>query len=183
MPRIGDGVTLQPIDDDVLTLVGGEVLRLDGVAALTVRAVDGARTVAAIAEDLAAPTGGPASPTRAQVVAAFDRLADQAVVDLTDGPADDVYRRPRHVGACEDGDQVSLIDLRTGRMHVLATTAAEIWRLLTETGSLEGTIAELSDTFPDAGDLAEDTARFVEQLCAQGLLERIPGRDSPERSV
>ncbi len=82
------------------------------------------------------------------------------------------YRRPRHVGAAHDEDQLVLLDLRDGTRHVLSPTASAIWEALMSRGSLPAAVAELEEAFPDAPGLAQDTATFVASLEAQGLVER-----------
>ena len=69
-------------------------------------------------------------------------------------------------------DLLVLLDVRTGERPVLSNTAADVWRLLAETGTVAAAVAELQLDFPDVTSLADDTADFVAELLAQGLLER-----------
>ncbi len=82
------------------------------------------------------------------------------------------YRRPAYVGAARDEYQVVLLDLRNGTRHILSPTGSAIWETLTATGSLQETVAELQEAFPDTPSLTEDATAFVESLETQGLVER-----------
>ena len=165
VPRLNPGVAIQAIDDDVLVLDGDTLSRLTGTPGRVLHSIDGLRSVSAIAEAVAA-TAQPA-----EVVDALDALESAATIELVDVGEGPRYRRPAYVGVCEDRDVLVLLDLRTGDRPVLSDTAAEVWRLLTETGSVAATVAELALDFPDATSLADDTAEFVAELLAQGLLE------------
>ena len=156
----------QVIADDVLVLDGQKLSRLTGTPGLVLRSIDGLRSVRAVAEAVAATALQP------EVVDAVDGLESAGVLELVDAGDELRYRRPAYVGVCEDGDLLVLLDLRTGDRPVLSDTAAEVWRLLADTGSVAATVAELELDFPDATSLADDTADFVAELLAKGLLER-----------
>ena len=169
VPWPTDGADFQDIDDETLVLVGQKLSRLTGTAALAVRASDGIRSVGDIARSLDVASGDLAD--------AFAWLAAEGLVELHEPGPHVRYRKPDHVGACEDGDQVALVDLRDGRQHALSESGAQIWLVLTRTGTVESTVAELAEAYPDAAALADDTTRFVDDLVAAGLLERLPPLD------
>ena len=165
IPFLYPGVAIQVVGDDVLVLNRDTLSRLTGTPGQVLRNVDGLRSVRAIAKAVAA-TAQPA-----EVVDAVDGLESAAMLELVDVGEEPRYRRPAYVGVCEDRDVLVLLDLRTGDRPVLTDTAAEVWRLLADTGSVAATVAELELDFPDATTLADDTADFVAELLAQGLLE------------
>ena len=152
VPRLGPGVAIQAIDDDVLVLVGADLTRLTGALARTMMEIDSGRSV------------------RSEEV---DALVSRGFLELVDGGPEPRYRRPDHVGVSEDPDVLVLLDLRTGERPVLGSPAAEVWRLLVSTGSVRATVAELELEFPDTPSLAADTAAFVTQMESQGLVERV----------
>jgi hypothetical protein len=166
VPRLNAGVAVQVIDDDVLVLDGHTLSRLTGTPGLVLRSIDGLRSVRAVAAAVAA------TAVQGEVVDAVDGLESAGVLELVDAGEEPRYRRPAYVGVCEDRDLLVLLDLRTGDRPVLSDTAAEVWRLLADTGSVAATVAELEVDFPDAASLADDTADFVAELLAKGLLER-----------
>jgi hypothetical protein len=165
VPGLGPGVALHEVEGEVLVFDGATLSRLTGPPAAVARLVDGSRSVRAIARAAALPVE--------QVHEELARLSSMAVVGLMSLAPEDGYRRPDHVGACPDGDQVVLLDLRDGERHVLNPPAAAIWEALMATGSLAAAVAELAEAFPEASGVAGDTARFVTSLESQGLLERI----------
>ena len=165
VPHLTAGVSVQAIGDDVLVLTGDTLSRLTGTPGQVLRNIDGLRSVRAIAK-VVAETAQPAD-----VVDAVDGLESAAMLELVDVGEEPRYRCPAYVGVCEDRDVLVLLDLRTGDRPVLTDTAAEVWRLLADTGSVTATVAELELDFPDAATLADDTADFVAELLAQGLLE------------
>ena len=152
VPRVVPGVAVQVIDDDVLVLAGGDLTRLTGALARTMREIDGVRSV------------------RSEEV---DALVSRGIVELVDAGPEPRYRRPDHVGVSEDPDVLVLLDLRTGRRPVLGFPASELWRLLVTTGTVRATVAELELAFPDTPSLAADAAAFVTELESQGLVERV----------
>ena len=152
VPRLVPGVAVQVIDDDVLVLAGGDLTRLTGALARTMREIDGGRRV------------------RSEEV---DTLVSRGILELVDPGPEPRYRRPDHVGVSEDPDVLVLLDLRTGERRVLGSPAAEVWRLLVSTGSVRATVAELALNFPDTPSLAADTAAFVTEMESQGLVERV----------
>jgi hypothetical protein len=152
VPRVMPGVAVQVIDNDVLVLAGGDLTRLTGALARTIREIDGVRSVQS--EDV-------------------DALVSRGILELVDGGQEPRYRRPDHIGMSEDPDVLVLLDLRTGERPVLGFPAAEVWRLLVTTGSLRATVAELELQFPGAPSLAADTAAFVSEMESQGLIDRV----------
>ncbi len=152
VPRVVPGVAVQVIDDDVLVLAGGDLTRLTGALARTMREIDGVRSV------------------RSEEV---DALVSRGVVELVDTVPEPRYRRPDHVGVSEDPDVLVLLDLRTSERPVLGFPASEVWRLLVTTGTVRATVAELELAFPDTPSLAADTATFVSEMESQGLVERV----------
>jgi hypothetical protein len=152
VPRVMPGVAVQVIDDDVLVLAGGDLTRLTGALARTMREVDGVRRV------------------RSEGV---DALVSRGILELVDGGPEGRYRRPDHVGMSQDPDVLVLLDLTTGARPVLGSPAAEVWRLLVTTGTVSATVAELELDFPDTPSLAADTAAFVSEMESQGLVERV----------
>ena len=93
VPRVMPGVAVQVIDDDVLVLAGGDLTRLTGALARTMREVDGIRRV------------------RSEEV---DALVSRGILELVDGGPEPRYRRPDHVGMSQDPDALVLLDLTTG---------------------------------------------------------------------
>ena len=166
VPRLNPGLAIQVIDDDVLVLDGDTLSRLTGTHSQVLRGADGLRSVRAIAETVAA------TAQQAEVIEAVDALTSAGVLELVDVGEEPRYRRPAYVGVCEDHDLLVLLDVRTGERPVLSNTAADVWRLLAETGTVAAAVAELQLDFPDVTSLADDTADFVAELLAQGLLER-----------
>jgi hypothetical protein len=152
VPRVRPGVAVQVIDDDVLVLAGGDLTRLTGALARTMREVDGIRRV------------------RSEEV---DALVSRGILELVDGGPEPRYRRPDHVGMSQDPDVLVLLDLATGARPVLGSPAAEVWMLLVTTGTVSATVAELELDFPDTPSLAADTAAFVSEMESQGLVERV----------
>jgi hypothetical protein len=152
VPRVMPGVAVQVIDDDVLVLAGGDLTRLTGALARTMREVDGIRRV------------------RSEEV---DALVSRGILELVDGGPEPRYRRPDHVGMSQDPDVLVLLDLATGARPVLGSPAAEVWMLLVTTGTVSATVAELELDFPDTPSLAADTAAFVSEMESQGLVERV----------
>jgi hypothetical protein len=156
VPRVRPGVAVQVIDDDVLVLAGGDLTRLTGALARTMREIDGVRRVQSLAD-----------------ADAVDALVSRGILELVDGGPEPRYRRPDHVGMSEDPDVLVLLDLTTGARPVLGSPAAEVWRLLVTTGTVSATVAELELDFPDTPSLAADTAAFVSEMESQGLVERV----------
>jgi hypothetical protein len=152
VPRVRPGVAVQVIHDDVLVLAGGDLTRLTGALARTMREVDGIRRV------------------RSEEV---DALVSRGILELVDGGPEPRYRRPDHVGMSQDPDVLVLLDLATGARPVLGSPAAEVWMLLVTTGTVSATVAELELDFPDTPSLAADTATFVSEMESQGLVERV----------
>jgi hypothetical protein len=152
VPRVMPGVAVQVIDDDVLVLAGGDLTRLTGALARTMREVDGIRRV------------------RSEEV---DALVSRGILELVDGGPEPRYRRPAHVGMIQDPDVLVLLDLTTGARPVLGSPAAEVWSLLVTTGTVSATVAELELDFPDTPSIAADTAAFVSEMESQGLVERV----------
>ena len=152
VPRVVPGVAVQVIDDEVLVLAGGDLTRLTGALARTMREIDGVRSV------------------RSEEV---DALVSRGIVELVDTVPERRYRRPDHVGVSEDPDVLVLLDLRTGERPVLGFPASEVWRLLVTTGTVRATVAELELAFPDTPSLAADTTAFVSEMESQGLVERV----------
>ena len=164
LPRLTPGVAVQEVDGDVLVFDGRTLSRLTGTAAEVVRLVDGTRSLRAIAD---------ATDLREeQVQHELENLESQGVVEPGAPAPVDGYRRPDHIAACPDREQIVLLDLRDGERHVLSPTASAIWQALTTTGSLSAAVTELERAFPGAPGLADDTERFVAALESQGLLER-----------
>jgi hypothetical protein len=77
------------------------------------------------------------------------------------------------VGFCEDGDHVVLMDLRSGLQHVLSASAAEVWWLVLETGTLDEAVATLEESFPGEASVRDEAEAFVRDLVAKGLLEPV----------
>ena len=168
--RPADRADFHDVDDEVLALVAGSLSRVTGNAALVLRASDGVRTVREIAEA--------ARLSLDEAASALDALARQGLVELHPNGHQVRYRKPDHLGACEDADQVALIDLRDARQHALSASGAQIWLAVIATGSLEETIAELQDAYPGESGLADHAAHFVDELVASGLLERLHAKES-----
>ena len=152
--RPAPGVDLQDVGDEVLAYDGATLTLLSGAEVPVVRAADGVRAVL----DVGVARG----------------LEARGILEVAEAPAGVRYRRPDHVGFCEDGEHVVLIHLRTGFQHVLSETAAEVWWLVVETGTVEQAVATLEEAFPEAESLRAETAAFVRDLVAQGLLEPVP---------
>jgi hypothetical protein len=151
--RPAPGVELEDLGDEVLAYDGATLTLLSGAEVAVVRAADGVSDVLdlPVARD----------------------LEDRGVLTLTEPPPGERFRRPGHVGYCEDGDHVVLMDLRSGFQHVLSESATQVWLLVTETGSLDQAIAELQAAHPEATGITDDVARFVDGLIATKLLERL----------
>jgi DNA-binding transcriptional ArsR family regulator len=164
--RLVANAELQAIDDEALVLADGSLTRLTGTAALVLGASDGVRTLREVADAIGL------SPR--EVMTELDSLADQGLVELREPGPRVRYRKPDHVAACEDGDQIALVDLRDGHHYALSESGAHTWLVLTSTGVLEETVAELEGAHPAATHLADDVARFVDDLVTAGLLERLP---------
>jgi hypothetical protein len=146
-------VDLQDVGDEVLAYDGATLTLLTGAEVAVVRAADGVRRVPheEMARDLEA----------------------RGILTLSQPPPGERLRRPDHVGFCQDGDHMVLMDVRSGFQHVLSPSAAEAWWLVVETGSLEEAVATLEEAFPGEASVAEETTTFVRDLVARGLLEPV----------
>jgi hypothetical protein len=152
-------VDLQDVGDEVLAYDGATLTLLTGAEVPVVRAADGVRRVPD--EEVARS------------------LEARGILTLSQPPPGERFRRPDHVGSCEDGDHVVLMDLRSGFQHVLSQSAAEVWWLVVETGTLEDAVATLEEAFPGEASVAAETAAFVRDLVARGLLEPVEPQDAP----
>jgi hypothetical protein len=155
--RPAPGVELEDLGHEVLAWDGATLTLLSGAEVAVVRAADGVSDVL-------------------DVPVARD-LEDRGILALTEPPPGERFRRPRHVGFCEEGDHLVLMDLRSGFQHVLSASATQIWLLVTETGSLDRSIAELQAEHPAAMGMADVVAGFVDELIASQLLERVSRED------
>jgi PqqD family protein of HPr-rel-A system len=70
------------------------------------------------------------------------------------------------------GDEGLLLDERSGKVHVLNGTAAEVWELCSSSPTLDGLTAGLARAHAlDAATVREDVERVVERFRELGLLE------------
>jgi hypothetical protein len=151
--RPAPGVELEDVGEEVLAYDGATLTLLSGAEVAVVRAADGVSDVL-------------------DVRVARD-LEDRGILTLTEPPTGERFRRPGHVGFCEDGDHVVLMDLRSGLQHVLSESAAEVWWLVLETGTLEDAVATLEESFPGEASVRDEAEAFVRDLVAKGLLEPV----------
>jgi hypothetical protein len=84
-----------------------------------------------------------------------------------------------------DGETI-LIHLKTGTYYSLTGCGPEIWSLLVDGWSDEGTAAEIARRYPDSAESAEATRSFVRDLVREELLaraegggEQLPGAEMP----
>ncbi len=104
------------------------------------------------------------------------------IEDLTPdemGPTYAPRPRPTTISQRLD-DEVLLIDGRTGRMHVLNSSAAIIWECLDGSVTLEELAVELAEAFgADRETVLRDTMTVAREVAARGLLDgvslRLPG--------
>ena len=91
------------------------------------------------------------------------------------GAAQGFYRirAPQVVHETVDGEVVA-VDFDTGSYYSLRGAAEVVWGAVTEPASLSQVIAVVARRF-HADDLAGDTGAFLDQLVAEGLLERREG--------
>jgi hypothetical protein len=153
LARPGSAVELQVVGEEVLTFDGTTLALLAGDPAAAARAA------------------GERRPVRDR--AAVQDLVARGILAIEEPSGDEHFRRPDHIGFCEDGDVLVLMDLRNGFQHVLSETAADVWWLVVDTGTLEGAVSSLEHSFPDATSLRTEAAAFVGDLVAQGLLEPV----------
>jgi hypothetical protein len=153
LARPGSAVELQVVGEEVLTFDGTTLALLAGDPAAAARAA------------------GERRPVRDR--AAVQDLVARGILAIEEPSGDERLRRPDHVGFCEDGDVLVLMDLRNGFQHVLSETAADVWWLVVDTGTLEGALSSLEQSFPQATSLRTEAAAFVRDLVSQELLEPV----------
>ena len=151
--RPAPGVELEDVGDEVLAWDGATLTLLSGAEVAVVRAADGVSDVL-------------------DVPVARD-LEDRGILALAEPPPGERFRHPRHVGFCEDGDHLVLMDLSNGFQHVLSESAAQVWWLVLETGTLEEAVATLEESFPGEASVRDEAEAFVRDLVAKGLLEPV----------
>jgi hypothetical protein len=82
------------------------------------------------------------------------------------------FRVPSHVTITFFQDSAVLLDLRKNVYHALNDTAADFWKLFTQTGSCEDALQEMLELYQDSPDvIRKDVEELVFYLAKAGLLE------------
>lgn len=82
------------------------------------------------------------------------------------------FRVPSHVTITFFQDSAVLLDLRKNVYHALNDTAADFWKLFTQTGSYEDALQGMLKLYQDSPDLIrKDVEELVFSLAKAGLIE------------
>ncbi len=84
------------------------------------------------------------------------------------------FRIPNHVDFRVVHDEIVVLDVRSDLYLALNPTAALIWTMLSNKGTLEEVVAELTDRFGIENSVATtELHRHLDDLVARGLLEPV----------
>ncbi|WP_138506227.1 PqqD family protein [Nostoc sp. PA-18-2419] len=84
------------------------------------------------------------------------------------------FRVPSYVTITFFQDSAVLLDLRKNVYHALNDTAADFWKLLTQTGSCEDALQKMLELYQDSPDIIRrDVQDLVFSLAKVGLLEPV----------
>ncbi len=169
---VASGVTIERVGHDLLAYDGETLTRLSGSAAVVAALVDGFRSESQIVEEVSVSVGRPTPDVLPEVSSIVGQLVEKGLVTLESIPGPRDFRSPDHVGWCEDGERVVLLDLRNGERHSLDPAGAHAWKLLVTLGSTTGALEHLSTSYPDAPEIASDLAQFAADLVEHGLMQR-----------
>jgi hypothetical protein len=87
-------------------------------------------------------------------------------------PEERVYRRRPEFVAANVGDEMAVLDLAHGTYLGFNTTAAQVWRLLSEPRTLEGLCQAMTQDFDvDAERCRREIAELLDKLVADGMIE------------
>jgi hypothetical protein len=76
-------------------------------------------------------------------------------------------------------DSVVAVDLATARALSLDGTAAQIWKVLMRTGSVDDTIRAIAGEFGDTPRVESETREFLAELEKRGLIGRFDDSEAP----
>jgi hypothetical protein len=83
-------------------------------------------------------------------------------------------RVPPHVATTTFNETAVLLDLRKNAYYALNDSAADFWKFITQMGSFESALKEVSELYEDSSDvIRKDMEELVSSLIKAGLLERV----------